>query len=168
MRQLSEACLDGRITPGELAVRAAAAQAAGTIAELRCFTGDLPASGAVAGARHRVRRLVPGFMTSSGWPPRRALGDKVAVVAVLGEVIIDLRHTSVTSYRTEITAVAVAGEVLIVVPPRMRAIAGRAACAAGYITVPDAGPPAGPLVPVIEVNCYAFLGDVRVRRAPMA
>jgi hypothetical protein len=37
------------------------------------------------------------------------------------EVIIDQRLTPVTSHRTEITAVAVAGEVLIIVPPGMRA-----------------------------------------------
>jgi hypothetical protein len=50
MRQLSEAGLDSRITPGELASRAAAVQTAGAIAELWCFTGDLPASGAVTGS----------------------------------------------------------------------------------------------------------------------
>lgn len=42
-------------------------------------------------------------------------------MAVPGEVIIDQRLTPVTSHRTEITAVAVAGEVLIIAPPRMRA-----------------------------------------------
>ena len=52
LRQLSEACLDGRITPGDLASRAAAAQAARTTAELRCLTWDLPASGAVTDRSH--------------------------------------------------------------------------------------------------------------------
>jgi len=42
MRQLSEACLDCRITPDELAARTEAVRAAGAIAERRCFTGDLP------------------------------------------------------------------------------------------------------------------------------
>ena len=87
---------------------------------------------------------------------------------LLRNVITDLRHTPVTSFRTGITAVAVAGEVLIIVPPGMRAIAGRVTRSAGYTTLPDASPPAGPLVPVIEANCYALLGDVRVRRVPMA
>jgi hypothetical protein len=171
MRQLTAACLDGRITPGELAARATAPQTADTAGGLRRITADLPAlaSGAVTGARSRARRLAPGFMAvSSGWPPHRALGPKVTAAAVLGEVIIDLRHTPVTSYRTEITAVAVAGEVLIIVPPGMPAVAGGVACVAGYATVPDDSPPAGPLVPVIEVSSYAFLGDVRVRRARAA
>jgi hypothetical protein len=170
MRQLSTACLDGRITPRELAARAAAAQAATTIAGLRRITGDLPApaSGAVTGAQRRARRLLLGFLAVSGWRPHRALRPKVTAVAVLGEVVIDLRHTPVTSYRTEITAVAVAGEVLIIVPPGMRATTGPGACIAGYVTVPDAAPPAGPLVPVIAINSYAFLGDIRVRREPAA
>jgi hypothetical protein len=165
MRQLGAACLDGRITPDELAARAAAARAAGTIADLRRITRDLPASGAVSGAVVRVRRLVLGFMAvTSGWPPHRALGPKVTAVALLGEVVIDLRRTPVASHWTEITAVAVTGEVLIIVPPGIRAIVGGVACVVGYATVPAASPPAGPLVPVIEVSSYAFLGDVRVRR----
>ena len=145
MRQLSTARLDGRITPPELAARAAAAQAADTIAGLRRITEDLPApaSGAVAGEWRRARRLMLGFFAvSSGWPPYRALRPKVTAVAVLGEVITDLRHTPVTSYRTEITAVAVAGEVLIFVPPGVRAVAGHVAGVGGYVTVPDDSPPA--------------------------
>lgn len=140
---------------------------ANTIAGVRRVTRDLPApaSGAVAGTRHRARRLVPDFLALSWiWPSPRALGPRVTAVAVLGGPVIDLRRTPVTSYRTEITAVAVAGEVLIVVPPGVRAVAGRGASVVGYATVPDDCPAAGPLVPVIEINSHAFLGDVRVRR----
>ena len=43
------------------------------------------------------------------------------VVAVPGEVMIDQQLTPVTSHRTEVTAVAVAGEVLTIAPPGMRA-----------------------------------------------
>ena len=89
MRHLSTACLDGRITARELAARAAAAQTADTIADLRRVTGDLPrtASGAVAGARRRPQRLLLRVLTvSSGWPPPyRALRPKVTAVAALGE-----------------------------------------------------------------------------------
>jgi hypothetical protein len=63
---------------------------------------------------------------------------------------------------------AVAGEVLIIVPQRIRAVMSGGGCVAGYVTAQDPAPPAWPLVPVIEVKSHAFPGDVRVRREPAA
>lgn len=169
MRRLGAACLDGRITSGELAARAAEAQTASTITGLYRVTADLPApaAGAVTGQWRRARRLMLASLTAnSGWPRYRALGHKVIAVAAAGEVVIDLRLIPVTSYRTEITAVAVLGEVLVIVPPCVRVIAGAGVCVAGYVTCPEASPVGGSLVPVVEVRSFAFLGDVRVRREP--
>ena len=52
MRRSAGACLDGRITTGEPAARAAV-RAAGTIAGLRCFTGGAARCGRARGGDHR-------------------------------------------------------------------------------------------------------------------
>jgi predicted membrane protein len=46
-------------------------------------------------------------------------------------VVIDLRHAAVTSFETEITAVALGGEVRIIVPPGVPAGLSRAVAAFG-------------------------------------
>lgn len=80
-------------------------------------------------------------------------------VAATQSAVIDLRHTRVTAYRTELTALAVAGEV---------SATGSSPCRADYLTLPAAGPVDGPLVPVMVANRCALQGAVRVRQAPAA
>jgi DUF1707 SHOCT-like domain len=166
LRGLRTACEDGRLTAGEFAARADAVLQAATGQELGRVTEDLPgpAAGAVSGHRHPARRLLVGFLTQvrTGSWPFPALRRRVVAVAVLGEVVIDLCHTSVTSFETEITAVALAGEVRVIVPPGMRAEAAGGTVVLGY-TVFRAGQPApGALRPALRVTAFAVLGDVRV------
>ena len=114
----------------------------------------------------RARRLILGFLFSAGWRPFRALAARVRTAAVLGEVMIDLRRTAVTSFVTEITAVALAGEVRIVIPAGFRVDAGLTASVLGRtVAVFPPGRP-GALTPVIRLRSVAVLGNVLTSQVP--
>lgn len=170
LNQIVAACVDGRLDPGELAARSEAAQQATTLSGLSAVIADVPGQGhaAMAGHRHRARRLILGFLFSAGWRPFRVLAARVRTAAVLGEVIIDLRRTAVTSFVTEITAVALAGEVRIVIPAGFRVDAGLTATVLGrtVTTFPPGRP--GALTPVIRLRSVAVLGNVLTSQVPPA
>ena len=170
LHQIVAACADGRLDPGELAARSEAAQQATTLSGLSAVIADVPGRGqaAVAGYRHRTRRFILGFLGPAGWRPFRALAARVRAAAVLGEVMIDLRRTAVTSFVTEITAVAVAGEVRIVIPAGFRVDAGLTATVLGRtVAVIPPGRP-GALTPVIRLRSVAVLGNVLTSQVPPA
>src|SRR5580704_10630935 len=116
------ACADGSLDPSELTARSEAAQQATTLPGLNAVIADIPGPGwaSVAGHRRRARRLIIGLLSPAGWRPFRALAARVRAAAVFGEVMIDLRRTAVTSFVTDITAVALAGEVRIVILTEFR------------------------------------------------
>jgi Domain of unknown function (DUF1707) len=167
LRRLIAACADGRLEPGELAARAEAAQQADRLPGLVYVIADIPGPGqaAVAGRHHRARRFILGFLTLAGWPPR-PLRARVVAAAVLGEVVIDLRRTAVTSFETTITAVAVAGEVRILVPAGFRAEIAAPVTVLGRVAGATWRAWPGPLTPVIRIRRVAVLGTVLISRAP--
>jgi hypothetical protein len=174
LHQIVTACVDGRLDPGELAARSEAAQQATTLSGLSAVVADVPGPGrALPLAGHAVprrgaRRLILGFGVSAGWRPFRAVAARVRAAAVLGEVMIDLRRTAVTSFVTEITAVALAGEVRIVIPAGYRVDAGLTATVLGRtVAVFPPGRP-GPLTPVIRLRSVAVLGNVLTSQVPPA
>jgi Domain of unknown function (DUF1707) len=162
------ACADGHLDPSELGARSEAAQRATTLPGLSAVIADIPGPGraSVAGHRRRARRLILGFLSPAGWRPFRALAARVRAAAVFGEVMIDLRRTAVTSFVTDITAVALAGEVRIVIPAGFRVDAGFAAAVFGRTaaTIPPARP--GALTPVIRLRSVAVLGNVLTSQVP--
>jgi hypothetical protein len=168
LHQIVAACADGRLEPGELAARSEAAQQATTLSGLSAIVADVPGHGqaAMAGHQRRARRFILGFLVSAGWRPFRALAARVRAAAVLGEVMIDLRRTAVTSFVTEITAVALAGEVRIVIPAGFRVDAGFAATVLGrtVAVIPPERP--GALTPVIRLRSVAVLGNVLTSQVP--
>jgi hypothetical protein len=92
----------------------------------------------------------------------------VRAAAVFGEVMIDLRRTAVTSFVTDITAVALAGEVRIVIPAGFRVDTGFAAAVFGRTSavIPPGRP--GALTPVIRLRSVAVLGNVLTSQVPPA
>jgi hypothetical protein len=170
LHRIVVACADGRLDPAELAARSEAAHQATTLSGLSAAVADIPGPGhaAVAGRRHRARRLILGFLAPAGWRPFRALAARVRAAAVFGEVMIDLRRTAVTSFVTEITAVALAGEVRIVIPAGFRVDAGLAATVFGrtVAVIPPSRP--GVLTPVIRLRSVAVLGNVLTSQVPPA
>lgn len=166
IRRLVTACGAGRLPLKEALTRAEEAQRAVTYEELSTLTADLPGpeDGAVSADSRGARRLLVAFLTVHGCWPFQVLGRKVLAAALLGEAVIDLRHTPVTSFSTRISAVAVAGEVRIIVPASFRVETVRKTTVLGYVREPDAGGAQGPLMPVLRVSATAILGDVRVER----
>jgi hypothetical protein len=164
------ACADGSLDPSELAARSEAAHQATTLPGLSAVIADIPGPGraSVAGRRHRARGLIIGLLSPAGWRPFRALAARVRAAAVFGEVMIDLRRTAVTSFVTDITAVAVAGEVRIVIPAGFRVDPGFAATVFGRTSavIPPAKP--GALTPVIRLRSVAILGNVLTSQVPPA
>lgn len=168
--QLLAACSDGRLEPAELAVRSQAAQQASTLRDLARLIADIPGPGqaAVAGHRRGIRRFIISILGLAGHWPFRALAAKVVAAAVLGEIVIDLRRTAVTSFETEITVLALAGEVHVVVPAGFRVEPGPAVTVFGR-TASTTPPGRGDaLAPVIRLRSLAVLGNVLTREVPSA
>ena len=165
-RKLRDACADGRLTLAELITRADAAHRAKTYQDLQALMADLPepATPAVAGPRRGARRFLVGCLGVAGRWPIRALRPRVLAAAVAGEVVIDLCHTPVTAFETQLTAIAVLGEVRIVVPPGVRLERERMLAVLGYTITPD-DPGGGPLVPLLRLRTATLLGHVRVEQS---
>jgi hypothetical protein len=170
LRRIVAACAGGHLDHAELAARSEAAQQASTMSGLSAVVADVPGPGQAAVAGHwvRGRRFILGFFCPAGWRPFRALAARVRAAAVFGEVMIDLRRTAVTSFVTDITAVALAGEVRIVVPAGYRVDTRLSAAVFGRAVADIPASRPGPLTPVIRLTSVAVLGNVLTSQVPPA
>lgn len=169
LRRLRVACGQGRLTLEELLTRTEAAQRAARDDDLRQVVADLPAPGIALPDRPRRQagRVIGGFLAlSNRWPSVR-LRPRTLAVAVLSEVVIDLREATVSAWETVIDAVALAAEVRIIVPPGVRVQADGTATIIGRVTIPT--PVSGTVstlserfAPRLRVRATAVLGGVRV------
>ncbi|MFI7698848.1 DUF1707 domain-containing protein [Nonomuraea sp. NPDC049480] len=169
VEQLRVASVEGRLTLAELTDRTEAAYTATTHAELAMLTQDLPASGAVpAGARPpvparegRKRRWFVGIMGDSKRRGKWRIDQELGAVAVMGDVVLDLREAEVRMDVVDITAVSVMGDVKIIVPDGVNVdLDGMAIMGDKKVDVLEAAP--GMNVPVVRVHAYAVMGDVKV------
>jgi hypothetical protein len=170
LTRILNACTDGRLEPAELAARTQAAEEATTLRGLALIIADIPGPGqaAVAGRRPGIRRFMLGVLGLARRWPFRALAARVVAAAVLGEVVIDLRRTAVTSFETEITLVALAGEVRLVVPAGYRVEPGPAVTVLGRTTAATPPGRGDALTPVIRLRSLAVLGNVLTSQVPAA
>ena len=124
VEQLRVASVEGRLTLAELTDRTEAAYTAATHAELALLTQDLPGR-----PRQRPRRApAPGrrgqasarwFVGVMGDSKRRGnwrIDQELGAVAVMGDVLLDLREAEVRTDTVDILAIAVMGDVKIIVP----------------------------------------------------
>lgn len=165
-------CTEGRMSLEEFSERVGLAFDARTRAELEDAVRDLsmpweePAvlpSTEEGGMRRRtsVRWLVAVFGTSAQ-RGRYRLGDECAALAVFGDCVLDLTEALIEDTGPVINALAVFGNVTIIVPEGIDvdveglAIFGDKRCEL------TGGPPL-PGSPVIQVRAFALFGDVRVR-----
>ncbi|MGH9102526.1 MAG: DUF1707 SHOCT-like domain-containing protein [Acidimicrobiales bacterium] len=180
------ACSEGRLTLGELAARTRTAHEARSGLELGAVVADLPRPvgalpdrllGRLPGhgrgrgrSRGRPRRVLVSVLYPVGfYVPVRRLGRRTLALALVGEVLLDLRQAVITSFESEIMAVSVLGEVRVIVPPGARLEAEGAVSVAGATVLPASAcspSPAGATdamwTPVVRVRGVAVLGDVRV------
>lgn len=169
LRRLRVACGQGRLTLDEMVRRTETVQRASGLADLRAAISDLPEPpGAFPDRpRRRAGRVIGGFLAlTDRWPPVR-LRPRTLAVAVVSEVVIDLRQATVSAWETVIDAVALAAEVRIIVPPGIRVQVDGSAAVIGRVDVstPGAGTGAVPperFTPALRVRAVAVFGAVRV------
>jgi hypothetical protein len=163
---LTEAAGDGRLTLGEHSERAERACSARTLGELAMLTSDL----AVASAqpiRLDTRRPVAGIFGRERRDGRWVVPDRLAVTAIFGEVVLDMREALLQSRRVTVLATVMGGTVQLIVPDGIAVeVTGTAVLStkSGQASRKSADPPASPGTPVIEVRALALGGRVKVVR----
>lgn len=184
---LRQAAGEGRIDLEELDDRLEATYAAKTYGDLVPLTVDLPghqgATPAVpprpAGSRPPAPRTggVPaglslpvhhGSSAVLGEVKRRgawAIGDSHTALAVMGNVLLDLRQARFDAPEVVITANAVMGEVLVVVDARtVVVVEGTGVMGTFEESRSSVAPDTDADSPVVRVRGIALMGSVRVRR----
>jgi hypothetical protein len=166
VEQLRVASVEGRLTLAELTDRTEAAYTATTQAELAMLTSDLPAAGPapappVPAGEVRKRRWFVGIMGDSKRRGKWRIDQELGAVAVMGDVLLDLREAEVRTDTVDVTAVSVMGDVKIIVPDGVNVdLDGVAIMGDKKVDVLEAAP--GMNVPVVRVRAYAVMGDVKV------
>ncbi|WP_431911404.1 DUF1707 SHOCT-like domain-containing protein [Nonomuraea jabiensis] len=170
VEQLRVASVEGRLTLAELTDRTEAAYSATTHAELALLTQDLPAgatpvpapaAGAAPVPEGRKRRWFVGVMGDSKRRGTWRIDQELGAVAVMGDVVLDLREAEVRTDMVDIMAVSVMGDVKIIVPDGVNVdLDGMAVMGDKRVDVIQAAP--GMNVPVVRVRAYAVMGDVKV------
>ena len=159
MAVLTEAAADGRLTLGEHAERAERAYSARTLGELTVLTADLAVPSAQP-IRVDARRSVAGIFARERRSGRWVVPESLAVTAVFGEVILDLREALLQSRQVTIYATVIGGHVDLIVPDGIAVVMTETAVF-GRRHAGD-GPPPRPGAPVIEVRSLALGGRVRI------
>ncbi|MCG5214003.1 DUF1707 SHOCT-like domain-containing protein [Streptosporangium sp. KLBMP 9127] len=169
VERLKTASVEGRLTLGELTERTEAAYLATTHAELAVITSDLPASGSAPmsvpapapAPAHGARRWFVAVLGDSKRRGKWRVDQQLGAIAVMGDVLLDLRQAEVRTNGIDIVATAVMGDVKIIVPDGVDVdLDGIAIMGDKKIEVAEA--PAGMNVPVIRVKAYAVMGDVKI------
>ncbi|GGO75119.1 DUF1707 SHOCT-like domain-containing protein [Nonomuraea cavernae] len=161
---LRVASVDGRLTLAELTDRTEAAYTATTHAELALLTQDLPEGAAPAPLQPREGRKRRWFVGIMGDTKRRGtwrIDQELGAVAVMGDVLLDLREAEVRTDTVEILAVSVMGDIKIIVPDGVHIdLDGMAIMGDKRVDVEEAAP--GTRAPVVRVHAYTVMGDVKV------
>ena len=159
---LTDAAADGRLTLGEHAERTERAYSARTLGDLTALTADLVVPSAQP-IRVDARRSVSGIFARERRAGRWVVPESLAVTAVFGDVVLDLREALLQSRHVTIYATAIGGHVELIIPDGIAVVMTETA---GFGRRQPAGPPpqhpAG--VPVIEVRTLALAGRVRIVR----
>ncbi|MEU8386014.1 DUF1707 domain-containing protein [Streptosporangium sp. NPDC048865] len=169
VERLRVASVEGRLTLGELTERTEAAYSARTQAELAVVTSDLPGGHPVPVTAYpppaeggRARRWFVAVMGSSKRRGSWRIDKPLGAVAVMGDVVLDLRQAEVrTGGAVDIVATAVMGDVKIIVPDGVDVeLDGVAIMGDKKVQVIEAPP--GTNAPLVRVRAYVVMGDVKV------
>ena len=157
---LTEAAADGRLTLGEHADRSGRAFAARTLGELAALTADLAAPSAQP-IRLDGRRPVTAVFGRDRRDGRWVVPASFPVLAIFGEVVLDLREALLQSRRVIVYATVIGGHLELIVPDGVAIeMAGRSFLSRKRIS--GGRPPApGPDLPVIEVRLLGLGGTVK-------
>ena len=164
---LREGAAEGRITLEELSERLELAYAARTHPELEATVEDLPArDAALADTRPRAARWIVSVIGNEERGGRWRPGEDTRALALIGNCTLDLRQAEVDRGELRITAIAVIGDIRVVVPP------GVAVELEGIALLGDkkdrlgGAPQPPPVAPRVRVRACAIVGDVTVMGKP--
>ncbi|HEV2930552.1 MAG TPA: DUF1707 domain-containing protein [Propionibacteriaceae bacterium] len=166
VERLRVATVEGRLTLGELTERTEAAYTATTRGDLVPITADLPEvygfpAAATPSTARDDREWVVAVMGDSKRQGRWRVERPLAALAVMGDVVLDLRGAEVPQGNVDITATAVLGDVKIYVPDGVDVqLSGIAVMGDKKVKVREA--PAGQTAPKVVVRATAIMGDVKV------
>jgi hypothetical protein len=166
VERLRVATVEGRLTLSELTERTEAAYTATTRADLVPITADLPAVTGSPPAPPRPaaradREWVVAVMGDSKRQGRWRVERPLAALAVMGDVVLDLRGAEVPHGEVDVTATAVMGDVKIYVPDGVDVqLSGIAVMGDKKVAVREA--PAGQPSPKVVVKATVVMGDVKV------
>jgi hypothetical protein len=155
---LSAALADGRLTPAEHGERVERAYAARTLGELAVLTTDL-ATPSAQPFRLDHRTPVLALFGRDRRDGRWVVPATVPVLAVCGEVVLDLREALLQSQRVIVQATIAFGTLELVVPEGVAVeLHGTAVLTRKINRTPR--PAAG--MPVVEVRSVSCGGTIRV------
>ncbi len=175
VERLREASVEGRLTLAELTERTEAAYLAATHAELDQVIADLPGASArpasaPATATPRGERKRRWHVAVMGDHKRRGkwrVDDEIGAVAVMGDVVIDLREAEVRGNEVDIMAVCVMGDIKIIVPDGVDVdLSGFTIMGDKKVMVHEAPP--DQRAPVVRVTGYVVMGDIKIIGDSMA
>ncbi|MEU7000498.1 DUF1707 domain-containing protein [Nonomuraea sp. NPDC046570] len=167
VEHLKVASVEGRLTLTELTERTEAAYTSATHAQLQLLVADLPAAGTASmpAARsqpsERKRRWFVAVLGDSKRRGKWQIDGELGAVAVMGDVVLDLREAEVRGNTVDIVATAVMGDVKIIVPDGVDVdLEGVAIMGDKRVNVLEA--PQGMDVPRIKVKAFVLMGDVKI------
>lgn len=155
---LTQAAGDGRLTLGEHAERAERAYAARTLGELSELTTDLAAPSAQP-IRLDTRRSVAAVFGKERRDGRWVVPESLAVTAIFGEVVLDLREALLQAPRITLLATVIGGTVQLIVPEGVAVEMTGTSVLGRKLTGSGVPPPPG--APVIEVRAMALAGRIK-------
>ncbi|WP_225993133.1 DUF1707 SHOCT-like domain-containing protein [Actinomadura rudentiformis] len=163
VERLRVASVEGRLTFEELTTRTGAAYSAVTRGDLETITADLPGMGApgAAPAPLQVQRRFSAIMGDCKERLSGRIDAELTALAVMGDVVLDLRGAQVPTGEVTVVATAVMGDVKVIVPDGVTVdLSGYAFMGDRKVQVREAAP--GPRVPVVRVRAQAIMGDVKI------
>jgi hypothetical protein len=178
---LNAALADGRLTDEEHAGRIHAALTARTLGSLAGLTLDLvPPEGQPI--QVDAGRMITGAFSKASRYGRWVVPEEFTVNAMAGEVTLDFREAILTERHTVLHANAIAGTIKLLVPDGVAVTVGGTMLLGRQKGATPATPPGGgygspaaprrapaplpPDAPLIEVRCFALLGEVIVKPPP--
>jgi hypothetical protein len=165
LERLRAAAADGGLTFQELVERTSRVHAADTPREVEAVTGDLSATPSRLVPASPGPRWLVAVIGNERLTGRWTAPPRLTAVAVLGDVIVDLRDAEVRGEQLSIQATAVVGDVYVLVPPGATVqMSGVAVLGHRKFAVEPAEYTLA--VPVVRVSAVAILGDVIVAIQP--
>jgi hypothetical protein len=160
---LADAVGDGRLTLDEHAERVERAQQARTLGELAALTTDL-ATASAQPIRLDTRKPVAGIFGRERRDGRWVVPERLAVTAIFGEVVLDLREALLQSQRVTVLATMMGGTLQLIVPDGIAVEVTGKAVLSRKSAEASRRPGDPPGTPVIEVRALALGGRVKVVR----